>query len=263
MLTVDEALAQLFALCPTLDAETVPLRRAAGRVLAADAVARLTQPPFAASAMDGYAIREADHISGTRLAVVGEAAAGRGFAGQVGAGQAVRIFTGAPVPEGGERVVLQEDVERDGDIITLGDKLESGTNIRPAGQDFRIGDRLAAPRRLRPADLGLAAAMNVAELGVARRPVVALIATGDELVMPGEEPGPDQIVASNSFALGAMAEAAKGGCVSRATASAASTRPAARRSGTVSAGSTGQRANNCVRASSTVSIEPSLRLVAP
>lgn len=207
MLTVDEALSRLFALCPTIETETVPLRRAARRVLAAAVVARLTQPPFAASAMDGYAIREADHSSGARLAVIGEAAAGRAFAGAVGAGQAVRIFTGAPVPEGAERVVLQEDVTRAGDAITLGDRLESGSNIRPAGQDFRLGDRLAAPRRLSPADLGLAAAMNVAELSVARRPVVALIATGDELVMPGEAPGPDQIVASNSFALAAMAEA--------------------------------------------------------
>lgn len=207
MLTVEEALSKLFALCPVLPAETVPLRKAAGRVLVEDVVARLTQPPFAASAMDGYAIREADHATGKRLAVIGEAAAGRGFAGRVGAGQAVRIFTGAPVPEGAERVVLQEDVTREGNEITLGGKLEAGANIRPAGQDFRLGNRIAAPRRLRPADLGLAAAMNVAELCVARRPVVALIATGDELVMPGEEPGPDQIVASNSFALAAMAEA--------------------------------------------------------
>lgn len=207
MLTVDEALSKLFALCPALAAETVPLRRAAGRVLAADAVARLTQPPFAASAMDGYAIREADHSAAARLAVIGEAAAGRAFAGTMARGQAVRIFTGAPVPEGAERVVLQEDVTREGNTIILGDRLEAGANIRPAGQDFRVGDRLAAPRRLRPADLGLAAAMNVAELSVARRPVVALIATGDELVMPGEEPGPDQIVASNGFALAAMAEA--------------------------------------------------------
>lgn len=207
MLTVEEALTKLFALCPVLPAETVPLRKAAGRVLVEDVVARLTQPPFAASAMDGYAILEADHVTGKWLAVIGEAAAGRGFGGRVGAGQAVRIFTGAPVPEGAERVVLQEDVTREGNEITLGGKLEAGANIRPAGQDFRLGDRIAAPRRLRPADLGLAAAMNVAELCVARRPVVALIATGDELVMPGEAPGPDQIVASNSFALAAMAEA--------------------------------------------------------
>ena len=207
LITVDAALPRLFALCPALPAETVPLRRAAGRVLAAPVVARLTQPPFAASAMDGYAIPEADHTAGARLRVIGEAAAGRGFAGVVGAGEAARIFTGAPVPAGAERVVLQEDVARDGDTIILGDRLESGTNIRAAGQDFRTGDTLAAPRRLRPAELGLIAAMNLAEVTVARRPVVALIATGDELVMPGERPGPDQIIASNGFALAAMAEA--------------------------------------------------------
>ncbi|MCB2115140.1 MAG: molybdopterin molybdotransferase MoeA, partial [Rhodobacteraceae bacterium] len=115
-------------------------------------------------------------------------------------------FTGAPVPAGAERVVLQEDVTRIGDTIRLGDRLEAGANIRAAGQDFRIGDRLAAPRRLRPADLALVAAMNLPEVTVARRPVVALMATGGELVMPGETPGPDQIIASNSFALAAMAE---------------------------------------------------------
>ena len=207
LISIEEALARLFALCPVLAAETVDLRAAAGRVLAAPVLARLTQPPFAASAMDGYAIREGDHRAGAVLTVVGEAAAGRGFGGAVTDGNAVRIFTGAPVPEGAERVVLQEDVTREGARITLGNRLESGANIRPAGQDFRAGDRIEAPRRLRPADLGLIAAMNQPQVQVARRPVVALIATGDELVMPGEVPGPDQIVASNSFALAAMAEA--------------------------------------------------------
>ncbi len=207
MISVEEALNRIFALCPVLPPEISPLRKAAGRVLAAPVAAQLTQPPFAASAMDGYAIREADHQAGSVLTVIGEAAAGRGFAGRVTDGVAVRIFTGAPVPEGAERVVLQEDVARDGDRITLGDRLEAGANIRAAGQDFRAGDRITAPRRLRPADLGLIAAMNVPEVAVARRPVVALIATGDELVMPGEAPGPDQIIASNTFALAAMAEA--------------------------------------------------------
>ena len=207
LISIEEALARLFALCPVLAAETVDLRAAAGRVLAAPVLARLTQPPFAASAMDGYAIRERDHRAGAVLTVVGESAAGRGFGGAVTDGNAVRIFTGAPVPEGAERVVLQEDVTREGARITLGNRLESGANIRPAGQDFREGDRIEAPRRLRPADLGLIAAMNQSQVQVARRPVVALIATGDELVMPGEVPGPDQIVASNSFALAAMAEA--------------------------------------------------------
>ncbi len=207
LISIEEALARLFALCPELSDETVGLRAAAGRVLAAPVVARLTQPPFAASAMDGYAIREGDHRAGAVLDVIGESAAGRGFGGAVTDGNAVRIFTGAPVPEGAERVVLQEDVTRDGTRITLGNRLESGANIRSAGQDFREGDRIEAPRRLRPADLGLIAAMNQPQVQVARRPVVALIATGDELVMPGEVPGPDQIVASNSFALSAMAEA--------------------------------------------------------
>ena len=207
LISIEEALARLFALCPELGDETVGLRAAAGRVLAAPLVARLTQPPFAASAMDGYAIREGDHRAGVVLDVIGESAAGRGFGGAVTDGNAVRIFTGAPVPEGADRVVLQEDVTRYGTRITLGNRLESGANIRPAGQDFRAGDRIEAPRRLRPADLGLIAAMNQPQVQVARRPVVALIATGDELVMPGEVPGPDQIVASNSFALSAMAEA--------------------------------------------------------
>ncbi len=208
MISVDEALSRLFAIASRLPRETIPLRQAAGRVLVEPVIAGRDQPPFAASAMDGYAIREYDHRPGAKLTVIGEAAAGRGFAGVVGPGDAVRIFTGAPVPGGTERVVLQEDVTREGDVIVLGDRLEHGQNIRPAGQDFRTGNRIDAPRRLSPADLALIAAMNVANVTVTRRPVVALIATGNELVMPGETPGPDQIIASNSFALAALAEAA-------------------------------------------------------
>ncbi len=208
MIPVEEALSRLFALCRPLPPETIALRHAANRVLAAPVIATRDQPPFPASAMDGYAVRDADHAAGAVLSVIGEAAAGRGYSGAIGPGEAIRIFTGAPVPEGGERVVLQEDVTRDGDRITLGDRLEQGSNIRAAGQDFRAGDRIEAPRRLTAPDLALAAAMNVADLTVTRRPVVAFIATGDELVMPGEAPGPDQIIASNSFALAAMAEAA-------------------------------------------------------
>ena len=200
MITVEEALERLFALCPLLPEEHVALRQAAGRVLVRDVVAARDQPPFAASAMDGYAIHEADHVAGACLKVIGEAAAGKRFSGEVAPGEAVRIFTGAPVPAGAGRVVLQEDVTRDGDLVTLSTRLEPGRNIRAAGQDFRAGDRFAAPRRLRPADLALIAAMNV--------PGVAFIATGNELVMPGEAPGPDQIIASNGFALAAMAEAA-------------------------------------------------------
>lgn len=207
MISIDEALAKVFALVAPLGAERATLAEAAGRVLAEDVAARRDQPPFDASAMDGYAIQGRDAGPGASFRVIGEAGAGHRFEGRLGTGEAVRIFTGAPVPEGADRVVIQEDVGRAGDIITLGDRLDAGTNIRPRGGDFSAGDRVVAPRRLKPADLALLAAMNIAEVPVVRRPVVAFIATGDELGMPGEEPGPDQIIASNAFALKAMAEA--------------------------------------------------------
>ncbi|MCB1404744.1 MAG: molybdopterin molybdotransferase MoeA, partial [Rhodobacteraceae bacterium] len=205
MIPVDEALNRIFALCSPLEVETVPLAMAAGRVLAEPVRARRDQPPFAGSAMDGYAVKGPVAV-GQVFRVVGEAGAGHAYAGQLAAGEALRIFTGAPMPEGTDHVVIQEDVIRDGDAITLRADLGAGTNVRPAGGDFRAGDVLSAPRRLRPVDLGLLAAMNLAEVPVYRRPSVALIATGDELVMPGEDPGPDQIIASNSFGLAAMLE---------------------------------------------------------
>ncbi|GGO52087.1 molybdopterin molybdotransferase [Roseovarius pacificus] len=204
MITVNEALDHLFSLVTPLDTEEVPLIRAAGRVLAADAVARRDQPPFAASAMDGYAVDGSAVRPGAQFTVIGEAAAGHGFEGRVGTGQAVRIFTGAPVPDGADRIVIQEDVTREGERITLGDDLGDNTHLRPAGADFRTGDRITAPRILGPADIALLASMNVAHVRVTRKPQVALISTGDELVMPGEEPGPDQIIASNTFGLKAM-----------------------------------------------------------
>lgn len=209
MITVEEALARVFALCRPLPAEAVPLAAAAGRVLLAPVVARRDQPPFAAAAMDGYAV--AGPVQpGQSLVVVGEAGAGRPAARPIGPGEALRIFTGAPIPAGADRVIIQEDVERNGDRIVLRDARDAATHIRPAGIDFRAGDRLSAPRRLGPVDLALIAAMGVAEVQVARRPVVAIIATGDELVMPGTEPRNDQIWASSIFALKAMVEAAGG-----------------------------------------------------
>ncbi|MBC2835701.1 gephyrin-like molybdotransferase Glp [Paragemmobacter straminiformis] len=208
MISVEEALARCFDLVAVLPTETVALRHAAERVMAVPAVARRDQPPFAASAMDGYAVA-GDPVAGDSFDVIGEAGAGHAFHGAVGAGQAVRIFTGAPVPQGATRVVIQEDVTREGARITLKPDADTGTHIRPKGQDFRAGATIA-PRLLRPNDLALLAAMNVAEVQVTRRPVVAIIATGDELVMPGEDPAPDQIIASNSFALAAMVEAAGG-----------------------------------------------------
>lgn len=208
MISVSDALERLFALVATLDVEPVPLVEASGRVLAHDVAATRDQPPFAASAMDGYAIRDDAAAPGARFAVIGEAAAGHGFGGAVRDGEAVRIFTGAPLPAGTDRVVMQEDVTVDGAWITLSQSLDPKDHVRPAGSDFRVGDTLSAPRVLRPADVALLAAMNVALVPVRRRPEVALIATGDELVMPGDDPGPDQIIASNSFGLKALLEEA-------------------------------------------------------
>lgn len=205
MISVEEATARILALCAPLPVEAVPLAQAAGRVMAGPALAVRDQPPFDASAMDGYAVA-GDVAPGMTFRVTGMAAAGHVFEGPVGPGEAVRIFTGAPVPEGATRVVIQEDVAAEGDRITLGDRLDASTNIRLAGSDFRAGDRLS-PRRLRPNDLALLAAMDIGTVAATRRPVVALIPTGDELVMPGEVPRADQIVASNIFALKAMAEA--------------------------------------------------------
>lgn len=204
MIPVSEALDHLFALAQPLGVETVPLVRANGRVLAADVQARRDQPPFAGSAMDGYAVRDADVALGAVLTVIGESAAGHRFNGHVAAGQAVRIFTGAPVPNGADRVVIQEDVTRDGDSITLGANLDAGFHIRDKGIDFQDGQVVSAPRLLRPADIALMAAMNVPEVVVAKRPDVAILSTGDELVIPGETPSEDQIIASNSFGLHAM-----------------------------------------------------------
>lgn len=208
MISVEEALERCLALAAALPSETVPIAQASGRWMSLPAVARRDQPPFAASAMDGYAV-VGDPGPGDSFAVIGEAGAGHAFAGSVGEGQAVRIFTGAPVPEGATRVVIQEDVTRDGDRITVTAGAQGGTNIRPQGQDFRAGDNLS-PRRLRPNDLALLAAMNIPTVQATRKPVVALVATGDELVMPGEDPRPDQIIASNGYALKAMIEAEGG-----------------------------------------------------
>jgi molybdopterin molybdotransferase len=206
MITVEDARALLFDLVSPLNGETVPLAETAGRVLAQDVSATRNQPPFAASSMDGYALKSAEVELHAMFKVIGESAAGRRFEGTVGPGQAVRIFTGAPIPEGADFVVIQEDTERRGDLLTITDDPGSKTNIRPAGIDFRTGTHISAPRVLRPEDVALMAAMNIPAVPVTRKPVVALISTGDELVMPGELPGPDQIIASNTFGLKALLE---------------------------------------------------------
>ncbi len=208
MISVEEALRRIVAPCPLMPAESVSLGEAAGRVLAADVAARRTQPPFDASAMDGYAVRHED--TGTvpaTLRVIGHAPAGGAFGDAVGPGQAVRIFTGGPVPAGADAVVLQEDTDADGDAVTVRETAAPGQHIRRAGIDFSRGDvLLKAGRPLAPPAVGLLAAMNIPWVDVRRRPVVALLATGDELVRPGEPIGPDQIVSSNSVALKALVE---------------------------------------------------------
>ncbi len=207
MISVDEALSHVLALAAAMPVERIPLREAAGRVLAENVAAQRDQPPFAASAMDGYAIHAEDYAEGACLTVIGEAAAGDGFTGSVQRGEAVRIFTGAPLPHGTDWVVIQEDVTRDGDTAMI-TAIGEPSYVRPAGTDFRTGSLLKAPTRLTPNHIALLAAMNVPNVPVARKPDVALISTGTELVMPGEAPGPDQIIASNTFGLKAMLEAA-------------------------------------------------------
>jgi molybdopterin molybdotransferase len=206
MISVEEALSNLFDIVAPMGVESIPLRRAAGRVLAQNVAATRTQPPFAASSMDGYALHRAEVEPDAMFKVIGEAAAGHRFEGTVKPGQAVRIFTGAPIPEGADFVVIQEDTTRRGDLLMLGHDIDGKDNIRPAGGDFMAGDVMTAPRILRPADIALLAAMNIAEVPVHIAPQVAIIATGDELVQPGETPGPDQIIASNTYGLAAMLE---------------------------------------------------------
>lgn len=204
MISVSEALDTLFALVRPVTPEQIPLSQANGRVLSKPATARRDQPPFAASAMDGYAVKSSDIQPGSRLRVVGEAAAGHAYDGRLNSGEALRIFTGAPLPAGADRVIIQEDVARQGAFIALGQNLDQKSHVRPRGADFKAGHEMVAPRRLGPRDIALLAAMNVDQVTVARQPVVAILSTGDELLMPGETPRPDQIIASNSFGLHAM-----------------------------------------------------------
>jgi len=209
LMPVADALAAILAGAEPMPEEMVALEEAHHRVLARDVAARRTQPPQAMSAMDGYAVRAAD--AGrvrARLKVIGEVAAGRPFDRALGEGEAARIFTGGVIPQGADAVVIQEDTVADGNCITINEAAVMGRHIRPAGVDFREGDvLLAAGSRLTERDLSLAASMNYPQLPVRRKPRVALLATGDELVMPGSTPGPGQIVYSNGYALRALARA--------------------------------------------------------
>lgn len=209
MISVEEALSRLLALLAPVGTEQISIADAFGRVLAEDVVARRTQPPSALSAMDGYAVRAADVASvPARLRVVGHVPAGQSHAGKVGKGEAVRVFTGAPLPEGTDAIVIQEDTQRESDWVLVREGAPKGRYVRRAGLDFAAGSiGLRRGRRLTARDIGLAAAMDRPWLMVRRRPRMAIIATGDEVVMPGDPVGPNQIVSSNSLALGAFARA--------------------------------------------------------
>ena len=212
MIPVVEAIARVLAEAQPLPAEMVALGDGLGRVLADDLASRRTQPPAAVSAMDGYAVRAEDLArTPAELRIVAEIAAGAAWAGKVGQGEAARIFTGAPVPEGADAIVIQEDCERAGDLVSVREAAKAGAYVRPAGLDFAEGDvLLRAGRRLNSRDIGLAAAMNRPWLPVARRPRVALLATGDEIALPGEPLGPQQIVSSSGPGLGALVAEAGG-----------------------------------------------------
>lgn len=207
MISLPEALSLIVANRPNLAPISVPLIRALGAVCAQDVTARLSMPPFDASAMDGYAVRAADAVDGAILRVIGQAPAGQPFIGSVKTGQAVRIFTGGPIPKGADTIVIQENVIRSGEDITIETPPRPNNAIRKSGIDFEKGDTLIPEgARISPAHIALAASGNHAEIRIYPRPKVALIANGDELTPPGSPLEDGQIISSNSAALYALLE---------------------------------------------------------
>jgi molybdopterin molybdotransferase len=216
LISVEEALSRLLEPLAALPPEQISLVDGLGRVLTEDVAARRTQPPFAVSAMDGYAVRAEDVAAiPVELRIVAEVPAGAGFGGHVGPGEAARIFTGAPLPAGTDTIVIQEDTERSDDHVRVLEGAPRGRYVRRAGLDFTEGEVLLHPgRRLGARDIGLLAAMNRPWLFVHRRPRIGILSTGDEIVMPGDPIGPHQIVSSNSLALSAVVAACGGIAVS-------------------------------------------------
>ncbi len=216
MISVEEALSRLLAPLEPLSHEQISIAEGLGRVLSEDVAARRTQPPFAVSAMDGYAIRAEDVATvPVELRIVAEVPAGAGFGGLVGPGEAARIFTGAPLPAGTDTIVIQEDTQREGNRVRILEGGPRGRYVRREGLDFGEGEvLLRAGRRLTARDIGLLAAMNRPWLHVHRRPRIGILSTGDEIVMPGDPIGPHQIVSSNSLALTAFVTACGGTPVS-------------------------------------------------
>jgi molybdopterin molybdotransferase len=212
VISVEEALSRLLAPLEKLPPEQVSIVDALGRVLAEDVAARRTQPPFAVSAMDGYAVHAEDLAKvPVDLRIVAEVPAGAGFGGHVGPGEAARIFTGAPLPAGTDTIVIQEDTRRDGDRVRVLEGAARGRYVRREGLDFAESDvLLRTGHRLTARDVGLVAAMNRPWLFVHRRPRIGILSTGDEIVMPGDPIGPHQIVSSNSLALAAFVAACGG-----------------------------------------------------
>ena len=211
MISVEEARGRILDTLRPTPAEVVALADAWNRVTAEGIVARLTQPPADVSAMDGYALRAVDGVLDATLRVIGAAPAGHPFDAPVGPGEAVRLFTGSVVPSGADAILLQEDATRDGDTVRVNEAVIEGRHIRRKGQDFAAGDMvIPAGRRITARDVGLAAAANYPWLSVHRRPRVAILATGDEIAMPGEPIPPGGIVSSNSHALAALVRAAGG-----------------------------------------------------
>ncbi|MEX1036247.1 MAG: gephyrin-like molybdotransferase Glp [Sneathiella sp.] len=212
MISVEEARKNILKEIRAVGTEIVSLQTASGRVLAEDTRSRRTQPPADLSAMDGFAVNAADiETIPARLRIVGEVPAGGSFDGTVGNGEAVRIFTGAPLPSGTNTIIIQENTEFDAKAVTIKEGAARGTYVRPAGLDFSTGDiGIKAPTILGPRDIGLLAAMDIPWVTVRRKPKIALLSTGDELVRPGEPLGPNQIISSNSLAVAALIEAAGG-----------------------------------------------------